>query len=65
VLEVGDNYIEIGIRESDATLYPRIDVICLRNNDQKPSDAELREYIVAVQPAGKLTVSWGKIKSMH
>jgi hypothetical protein len=65
VLEVGDNYIEIGIRESDPVNYPRIDVVCLRNDGEKPSDQEVPLYLTAVQPTGKLATSWGKIKSVH
>lgn len=65
VLEVGDNYIEIGIRESDATLYPRIDVVCLRNDGEQPSDKEVPLYLTAVRPAEKLATSWGKMRSMH
>ena len=64
-LAVGDNYIEIGIRESDATNYPRIDVICFRNDDKQPSDSEVPMYITAVKPKDKLAVSWGEIKSTH
>jgi len=64
-LAVGANYIEIGIRESDAVLYPRIDVICLRNDDKLPSDAEVPQYLTPVKSAGKLTASWGKIKSIY
>lgn len=65
VLEVGDNYIEIGIRESDATNYPRIEIVCLRNDGQKPSDDEVTLYMTAVQRSGKLAASWGKIKSVY
>lgn len=61
-LSVGDNYVEIGVRESDATNYPRIDVICFRNDGGKPSDDEVPQYLTAVQPTSKLTVTWGKIK---
>jgi len=61
-LAVGDNYIEIGIRESDAVNYPRIDVVCLRNDGGKPSDDEVPQYLTSVQPTGKLTATWGKIK---
>jgi len=61
-LSVGDNYIEIGIRESDPVNYPRIDVICLRNDGGKPSDDEVPQYLTSVQPTGKLTATWGKIK---
>ncbi len=65
VLAVGDNYIEIGARESDPVNYPRIDVVCLRNDDQKPSDAEVPKFLTAVKPANKLTTSWGKVKSLY
>jgi len=64
-LSVGDNYIEIGIRESDAVNYPRIDVICFRNDDKKPSDEEAPLYITAVSPKEKLTSTWGKMKDIR
>jgi len=64
-LVVGDNYVEIGIRESDVTNYPRIDVICFRNDDKLPSDKEIGQFITPVQPNGKLAASWGKIKESH
>jgi len=63
VMEAGVNYIEVGPRESDAVKYPRIDVICLRNDDGLPSDAEAPLFLTAVQPADKLSTSWGHIKS--
>ncbi len=65
VLEAGLNYIEIGPRESDAVLYPRIDVICLRNDGGLPSDAEAPLFLTAVQPEDKLSTSWGHIKSNY
>lgn len=65
VLSVGDNYIEIGVRESDTTNYPMIDVICFRNDNGKPSDAEVPLFLTAVQPTGKLTINWGKLKSIR
>ncbi len=65
VLKAGTNYIEIGIRESDPVKFPRIDVICFRNDKGKPSDAEAMLYLnlIAVQPAGRLIDIWGSIKS--
>ena len=68
VLAVGDNYVELGIRESHVTEYPRIDAICFRNDSKLPSDAEALEYFEAiqpVQPAGKLVDTWGEIKSAY
>jgi hypothetical protein len=65
VLAVGDNYVEIGTRESDPDLYPRIDVICFRNDDKLPSDDEVPLYLTPVQPGGKLSITWGKIKSVN
>jgi len=65
VLAVGDNYIEIGIRESDAVKYPRIEIVCLRNDNKKPSDDEVKLFLTAVQSTGKLTTSWGRMKSIY
>ena len=65
-LEEGTNYCEIGTRESDPDIYPRIDVICFRNDGQFPSDAEALEYLEAVrpvEPGGKLAVTWSMIKT--
>ena len=69
-MEVGANYIEIAPRDSDGSplQYPRIDVICLRNDNGQPSDAEallLLDEQMAVQPADKLSASWGHIKSNY
>lgn len=64
IMEAGVNYIEIGIRESDVVKYPRIDVICLRNDGGKPSDSEAPLFLTAVQPGEKLTTSWGRLKDM-
>ena len=65
VLEVGVNYIEIGIREADAVKYPRIEVVCLRNDDQQPSDDEVPQYLTPVRPGEKLSATWGKVKSAY
>lgn len=65
VLEVGDNYVELGIRESHPTEYPRIDAICFRNDGKLPSDAEALKALSDVEPAGKLGVTWGKVKSIY
>jgi len=66
VLVVGDNYAEVGIRESDPDNYPSIDVICFRNDGNEPSDAEaMVEVYKAVQPAGKSATTWGELKSAY
>jgi len=66
VIAVGDNYAEIGIRESDAVNYPRIEVICFRNDDKQPADSEVPKLgASAVQSAGKLSITWGKMKSIY
>ena len=61
VLTVGDNYAEVGVRESDPVDYPRIDVICFRNDGNEPSDAEAKGKL-AVQPAGKSATTWSELK---
>ncbi len=63
ILAVGVNYIEVGIRESDPTDFPRIDVICLRNDGGQPSDTEAKQLLVSVEPQGKLASVWGKLKA--
>lgn len=65
VLEVGVNYLEVGIRESDLTDYPRIEIVCLRNDNQQPSDEEVPQYLAPVQPGEKLSATWGKVKSAY
>lgn len=67
-LEVGDNYVELVPRESNPVNYPRIEVICFRNDGKQPSDAEALKYLGAiqpVQPAGKMVDSWGRLKSIY
>ncbi|MFC1717011.1 hypothetical protein ACFL6S_25305 [Candidatus Poribacteria bacterium] len=67
-LAVGDNYVELIPRESNPVNYPRIEIICFRNDGKQPSDAEALQYIQGiqpVQPAGKLVGSWGSIKSEY
>jgi hypothetical protein len=63
VIAVGDNYVEIGTRESDAVNYSRINVLCFRNDGKLPSDDEVPLYLTPVQPGGKLTMTWGSIKA--
>ena len=65
VIEAGVNYIEIGPRESDPVDYPRIDVVCLRNDGGQPSDSEAPLFLTAVQPTDKLSTSWGHIKKTY
>lgn len=62
VLSVGDNYVEIGTRESDAVNYPRIDVLCFRNDGKQPSDDEVPLYLASVKPAQKIALTWGSVK---
>lgn len=70
VLEVGENYIEIGVRESDPINYPRIDVICLRNDGGQPSDEEAMQYLEPTRPGEPEQVSglsfgtWGTVKNV-
>ena len=63
-MAIGVNYAEIGVRESDPTDYPMIDVICFRNDGNEPSDKDAR-IAVAVQPAEKSAATWGKLKSAY
>jgi hypothetical protein len=65
VLAVGENYVEVGVRESDPVNYPRIDVLCFRNDDKLPSDDEVPLFLTPVQPVGKLSITWGKIKAVN
>jgi len=65
-LVAGDNYVELVPRESHVDRYPRIEIICFRNDGNQPSDSEARQYLAfSVQPAGKLAVSWGEVKSIR
>lgn len=66
VLEVGDNYAEVGTRESDPVNYPLIDVTCFRNDGNKPSDAEAKGQVAqSVQSAGKIAIKWGMLKKSY
>jgi len=49
-LEVGDNYVELVPRESDPVKYPRIDIICFRNDGNAPSDVEAKAFIEEILP---------------
>ena len=60
------NALRIAERENGA----KLDVICLRNDGQTPTDAEYEDYLKqqeplpsAVDARGKLAGTWGKIKS--
>ena len=66
-LVVGDNYVELVPRESHVDRYPRIEIICFRNDGAQPSDTEalVKLGAASVQPAEKLIDSWGRIKSMY
>lgn len=64
VLAGGDNYAEVGVRESAAVDYPQIDVICFRNDGNPPTDSEAKGQLsTPVQPAGKATITWGRMKA--
>ena len=66
VLAVGDNYAEVGARESTLVDYPQIDIICFRNDGGLPSDTEAKGQLIApVQHAGKATITWGRIKAIY
>jgi len=62
---VGVNYVRIGVRESDPVTHPFIDVVCFRNDGGQPSDDEALNLLVSVEPAGKLSTSWGQIKANY
>jgi hypothetical protein len=61
-----DNALRIGERENNA----KLDVICLRNDGQTPTDEEYEQYLkdkpkerFAVDARGKLADTWGRTKS--
>lgn len=64
-MEVGVNYVRIGARESDPVTFPTIDIICFRNDGNAPNDDEALGSGAAVEPAEKLSTSWGQIKKAH
>ncbi|MFC1718921.1 hypothetical protein ACFL6S_35040 [Candidatus Poribacteria bacterium] len=64
-MEVGVNYVRIGARESDPVTFPTIDVICFRNDGSAPTDDEALGSGAAVEPAQKLSTSWGQIKTTY
>ncbi len=64
-LEEGDNYVELAARESSIDDYPRIEIICFRNDGKQPSDTEALDYfegVDPVEPTGKLATMWGRIR---
>lgn len=61
----GVNYVRIGVRESNPETFPRIDVVCFRNDGGIPSVDEALGSGTSVEPADKLSASWGKIKSSY
>jgi hypothetical protein len=61
----GVNYVRIGVRESDPELFPRIDVICFRNDGGTPTVDEALGSGTSVEPAEKLSTSWGEMKSVY
>jgi hypothetical protein len=67
-LNVGDNYIELCVRESNPVNYPRIDVICFRNDGGHPTDEEALQHLKilrSVSSMDKLIERWGYIKSAY
>ena len=64
-MEVGVNYVRIGVRESHEETFPLIDVICFRNDGEAPTDDEALGSGAAVKPVNKLSTSWGKVKRTY
>ena len=62
---VGENYVRIGVRESNPETFPTIDVICFRNDGGTPNDDEALGSEAPVEPTEKLSASWGQIKSAY
>ena len=61
-IEVGVNYVRIGVRESDPVTFPLIDVVCFRNDGEQPSEEEAQDYLEGVRPRRpeqKATPGWG------
>ena len=61
-IAVGVNYLRVGVRESGPDAPPFIDVTCFRNDGAEPTDVEALGSETAVEPQGKLAVTWAKIK---
>jgi hypothetical protein len=59
---VGVNYLRIGVRESDPEVFPRIDVVCFRNDGGTPTVNEALGSGTSVEAAGKLATTWASIK---
>jgi len=62
---VGENYVRIGVRESDPVTFPTIELICFRNDGGTPNDDEALGSGAAVRPVDKLSTSWGHIKNTY
>ncbi|MDA1191726.1 MAG: hypothetical protein O3A46_08595 [Candidatus Poribacteria bacterium] len=65
-LAVGENWAELGVRESDPVKYPRIEILCFRNDGGLPSDDEAVEWfasVLAVSPTEKTATIWATFKS--
>ena len=72
-IAVGSNYFRIGIRESDPVTFPTIDVVCFRNDGGTPNVDEAADFLeehpigsrISVEPANKLSASWGQLKNIY
>ena len=64
-IAAGKNYLRVGVRESDPKLFPHLDVICFRNDGVTPTFNEALTSGTAVEPANKLAVTWGRIRSTY
>ncbi len=71
LIEVGQNYVRIGPRETTATIdgSPRFDMVCLRNfgdlgHDTGPTDAEVLPWVnmTPVEARGKLATTWAAVR---
>ncbi len=72
LIEVGDNYVRLGPRETTATIdgSPRWDMVCLRNFgdlglDAQPEDADVLPWVnlTPVEARGKLATTWAAVRN--
>ena len=64
-IATGKNYVRVGVRESDPKTFPHLDVICFRNDGGIPTANEALASGTSVEPANKISTTWGQIKNSY
>tara|TARA_B000000460_G_scaffold200117_1_gene146731 strand:+ start:270 stop:1028 length:759 start_codon:yes stop_codon:yes gene_type:complete len=64
-IATGKNYVRVGVRESDPKTFPHLDVLCFRNDGGIPTANEALASGTSVEPANKISTTWGQIKNSY